>query len=168
MPKLVHLIFHEFKKALPPTIFFLVVFHVSMFIGHLDEESLGITVTRSGAAMIGALVLGKIYLLLDERRFVNLSPGTPLVHVTLWKTFLYAVLASVALFLEELIPLAVHHSSLCQAFEEYKSKIIWPRFWANHILLILWVLVYCVVSGLIRIIGKDRVISIYFFGNKSL
>ena len=88
MPKSIRFLFHEFLKALPTTLFFMVVFHLALLIIHLDEESFGITPSRSATATIGALILGKLNLLLNETRLANLFAGRPLIAATLWKTLL--------------------------------------------------------------------------------
>jgi hypothetical protein len=75
MEKLFRIIATEARKALPPTLFFMAVFHIAMLIRHLDEVSYGITTERSASATIAALVFGKMYLLLGERRFMNLFAG---------------------------------------------------------------------------------------------
>src|SRR5690606_16929568 len=60
---ILHVLRREFGRALPPTLFFLISFHIGVLIRHLDEEGYGITPGRSMMATISALVLGKLYLL---------------------------------------------------------------------------------------------------------
>ncbi len=162
MPKSIRFLLHELLKALPTTLFFMVVFHLALLIIHLDEESFGITPSRSATATIGALILGKLNLLLNATRLANLFAGRPLVVATLWKTLLYTILATLALFCEEVAPLILHHGSLEPAWLQYRSEIVWPRFWANHILLLMWVLIYSAATELVTAIGKDRIMTLFF------
>ena len=162
MPKTVRFLVHEFLKALPATLFFIVVFHLALLVIHLDEESFGITPGRSATATIGALILGKLNLLLNESRLANLFSGHPLAIATLWKTLLYTILATLALFCEEMAPIVLHQQGLEPAWHQYRAEIVWPRFWANHILLVMWVLVYSAASELITAIGKDRILLLFF------
>ena len=162
MGKLLRLIATEARKALPPTLFFLAVFHIAMLIRHLDEESYGVTTGRSASATIAALVFGKVYLLLGERRFMNMFAGRPLIFSTLWKTGLYSLLGSFLLLCEEMIPLIHQHAALAPAWQQYLAEIVWPRFWANHLFMLVSVLTYTAASELIEAIGKARVRSLFF------
>ena len=38
----------------------------------------------------------------------------------------------------------------------------WPRFWAIQILLITLILMYCVIAELARVIGRDKLKSMFF------
>ena len=134
MGKLLRVIATEARKALPPPLFFLAVFHIAMLIRHLVEESYGVTTARSASATIAALVFGKVYLLLGERRFMNLFAGRPLIFSTLWKTGLHSLLGSFLLLCEEMLPLIHQHAALTPAWQQYLTEIVWPRFWANHLL----------------------------------
>lgn len=152
----------EFKKALPPTLFFMIVFHIAALIHGLDEESLGITPSRSATATVSALVLGKLFLILDDRRLTQRFAGRPLIYNTLWKTLLYSLLATLALWCEELIPRLYQAASPREAWVQFAARIDWPRFWATHINLVSWVLVFCILSGLIEALGKDRALTLFF------
>ena len=167
MEKLFRIIATEARKALPPTLFFMAVFHIAMLIRHLDEVSYGITPERSASATIAALVFGKMYLLLCERRFMNLFAGRPLIFGTLWKTGLYSLLGSGLLLCEEIVPLIHQHAALAPAWQQYLSETVWPQFWANHLFILLSVLAYTAASELIGAVGKDRVRTLFFGINRS-
>ena len=162
MVKLLRLVATEVRKALPPTLFFMAVFNIATLIRHLDEESYGVTPGRSASATIAALVFGKVYLLLGERRFMNLFAGRPLIYSTLWKTGLYSLLGSALLLCEEIIPLIHQHATLAPAWQQYLAETVWPRFWANHLFMLLSVLAYTAASELIGVVGKARVRTLFF------
>lgn len=162
MTRLIRFIAREARKALPPTLFFLVVFHIAMLIRHLDVESYGITPTRSASATIAALIFGKVYLLLGERRMMNVFAGRPLIFSTFWKTGLYSLFGSFLLVGEEVLPLIHQHGALGPAWQHYLSEILWPRFWANHLFMFLSVLTYTAASELINAVGKERVRMLFF------
>jgi hypothetical protein len=151
----------EVRKALPPTLFFMVVFQIATLIRHLDEESYGVTPGRSASATIAALVFGKVYLLLGERCFMNVFAGRPLIFSTLWKTGLYSLVGSFLMVCEEIIPLIHQHAALAPAWQQYLSETVWPRFWANHLFMLLSVLTYTAASELIGAVGKTRVRTLF-------
>lgn len=152
----------EAKKAIPPTLFFLVVFHLTVIIRHLDESGLGITATRSGSATVAALILGKIYLLMDERPFANRFKDRPLILGTLWKTVIYWVIATVATVLEELLPVWFHLRDLHSAVTEISQHFTLPMFIANHLILLVSIFIFSALSELTRAIGVRKVSELFF------
>ena len=95
-----------------------------------------------------------MYLLLGERPFMNLFAGRPLIYSTLWKTGLYSLLESALLLCEEIIPLIHQHATLAPAWQQYLAETVWPRFWANHLFMLLSVLAYNV--GPYAILGTSK------------
>jgi hypothetical protein len=162
MKKWFHVILKEGKKAFPPTLFFLVVFHLSLLIRHLDEESFGVTPGRSASATLSALVLGKLYLVLDGRDFLERYREHPLIIGTLWKTVIYFFLGTLALVFEEVLPHLFEGHGLLSALMEYRSEIRWPLFFANHLFLFFWLLLFTAASEFIGVIGGKRSFELFF------
>ncbi len=160
---ILHVLRREFGRALPPTLFFLISFHIGVLIRHLDEEGYGITPGRSMMATISALVLGKLYLLLDERRLANLFADRPLILAVLWKTLLYGGLASLAIVAEDVLPPIVReHASPGTAWRQYTAAIVWPLFWSNHLFMALTVFAFSTASELARVIGRRQILALFF------
>jgi hypothetical protein len=42
------------------------------------------------------------------------------------------------------------------------SEIVWPRFWAVQIVLFILVLTYCTAREVVRVIGKERCVRMFF------
>jgi hypothetical protein len=42
------------------------------------------------------------------------------------------------------------------------AETVWPHFWAVQILLLLLILLYCTIRELVRIIGRDRILAMFF------
>ena len=160
--RLVSFLLHEAKKAVPPTLFFLIVFHLGAIIRHLDESGLGITAARSGSATVAALILGKIYLLMDERPFANRFKNRPLILGTLWKTVIYWSLATVATALEELLPTWFHLGNFQAALAEITQDLKVPTFIANHLVLLVSIFIFSALSELTRAIGARKVWELFF------
>lgn len=152
----------EIKKAIPPTLFFLIIFHLTFLLRHLNDEGLGITTEQSFSALIGALVMGKAYLAMDTLSFVNLFKGRPLILSTLWKGIIFLLFASLGLFLEEYLPLAWHHRSFTASWHLFVHGFSLPLFEANHLFLAFWILLFTGSSELIQAIGRDRVLALFF------
>ena len=162
MHKKLQFVIHEFKKALPPTLFFLVVFHVAALIRGLSEKSLGITPTSSMIATISALVMGKVILLLGDRGFTRRYDDKPLMYPALWKTLIFTLAGSLVMFGEEFLPHVYHEHSLSLAWENLLANTSWDRFWANRSLLVVWLFIYAIVAEFVRVLGRETVRKLFF------
>jgi hypothetical protein len=156
----------EFLEMLPPTIFFFVVFHIVAFTRALMAKQYGIMLSSSVAATIGALIVGKAILIADALPFVKWFCQKRLIYNVAWRTFLYVIVVLIFQFLEELIPLLSEYGTVKTASEHVFEEILWPQFWATHILLVVFLLIYNVATGIIGAIGRHEFFDI-FFSSKS-
>jgi hypothetical protein len=153
---------HEFMKALPPTIFFFVILHIVAIIRALMIKGTGFSVPVTASVLIASLVLGKSVLVADMLPFINRFPEKPLIWNVTWKTLIYAVVALVVHYLERLYEYWKEAPGLAAANRALLADMNWPRFWAIQILLVTLILMYCVIAELARVIGRDRLKSIFF------
>ncbi|HXK24687.1 MAG TPA: hypothetical protein VMS55_18600 [Myxococcota bacterium] len=42
------------------------------------------------------------------------------------------------------------------------SEIVWPHFWVVQIILFLLIVMYCTIRELIRVIGRERFLRLFF------
>ncbi|MFP6562674.1 hypothetical protein WJ542_30870 [Paraburkholderia sp. B3] len=152
----------EFKKVLPPTIFFFVILHIVALIRSLMLKETGIPLPASASVLISSLILGKSVLIADMLPFINRFPEKPLVWNVSWKTLMYALVALVIHVLERLYDYWKEAPSLAAANHELLTQISWPRFWAIQILLVTLIFNYCVIAELARALGKDRLKKMFF------
>ena len=113
------------------------------------------------AVVIGALVVGKVVLLVDCFKFVNRYPDRPLIYNVLWKTAVYLIAASIVRIGEEVVPQLLH-GSVAETFQHLREGIVWPHFWVIHLWLGVLLFVYCALRELIRALGKDEVMRMFF------
>ncbi|MDR3101053.1 MAG: hypothetical protein LBV73_28810 [Paraburkholderia sp.] len=92
----------EFKKVLPPTIFFFVILHIVALIRSLMVKGTGIPMPATASILIASLILGKAVLIADMLPFINRFPSKPLVWNVSWKTLIYTLVALVIHYLERL------------------------------------------------------------------
>ena len=152
----------EFLEMLPPTIFFLVVFHIVAFIRSLMAEHFGITLASSTAATIGALVVGKSILIADATPLFNWFARKRLIYNIIWRIFLYFTIALLFQFLEELIPLVFKYESVPLAIENLFKEIKWNRFWIIHIIVMIFMVIYTLTTADIQAIGRKEFLEIFF------
>ena len=152
----------EFFKILPPTIYFFVALHLVMFIRVLMLEGTGLSPYSSASIAVTALVLGKAVLLADMLPLINRFPNKPLIYNIAWKTVIYLLISAVLHYLERLIDFWRETGGFWAGNEKLLSVIIWPHFFAIQILLFVLIALYCTVHELVRVIGREKALRIFF------
>ena len=152
----------EFFKILPPTIFFFVALHIVAFIHVLMLKRTGITLSSSASIAVAALILGKAVLIADILPFINRFPDKPLIYNVAWKTVIYWLISVAIHYVERLIEFWRHAGSFGAANERLLAEIVWPHFWAIQIILFVLIAMYCTVHELVRVIGREKVMRIFF------
>ena len=156
----------ELVAVIPPTVFFFAAFQLIAFTRALMLREYGISVSAFVTASIAALVVAKVVLIVDLLPFVNRFPDKPLVYNVVWKTLIYLVAALLVRYVEHLIPFVREHGDLVMANRRSLDEVVWPHFWAVQIWLVVLFFVYCALRALLRVLGRDRVLNM-FFGAKT-
>jgi len=152
----------ELLALLPPTIFFFVALHVVALVHSLMLKAAGISPLSSVSIAIAALVMGKAVLLADMLPMINRFPDKPLIYNVAWKTFIYLLVSLVIHYLEHLIDFWRETGSFVAGNEKLLGEIVWPHFWAIQIMLFVLIVMYCTTHELVRVMGKERVLRIFF------
>ena len=162
MNKVAATIKEEFLALLPPTIYFFVALHIIALMRLLMVKATGITPLTSASVLVASLVLGKSVLLADMLPAINRFPDKPLIYNVAWKTLIYTVVALIIHYLEHLYDYARVAGGIVAGNEKMLATIIWPHFWAVQILLVVLIVLYCVMHELVRQIGRDRFVRMFF------
>ena len=152
----------EFFKILPPTIYFFVALHIVTFIRVLMLEGTGLAPSSSVSIAVAALILGKAVLIADMVPIINRFPHKPLIYNVAWKTLIYWLMATVIHYLERLIDFWRQAGGFVAGNQKLFAEIIWPHFWAIQIILLVLIAMYCTMHELVRVIGKEKVLRIFF------
>jgi hypothetical protein len=153
---------HEFHEVLPPTIFFLISFHIVILDRALMLREYGLPISSVAGATVAAFLVAKVVLIADKFPFVNRFPRKPLMYNVVWKTAIYVSASLFVHYLEHLVPLWWSMGDFGEANRRLWEEIVWPHFWAIQIWLIVLIFVYCALRELVRVIGRDRVVHIFF------
>jgi len=162
MTKLSTKLKEEFIALLPPTIFFFVALHIVAFVRVLMLKGTGISPLSSMSIAVAALILGKAVLIADMLPMINRFPNKPLIYNVAWKTLIYLLAATLIHYLERLIDFWRQAGGLVVGNEKLLSEIIWPHFWAIQIILLVLIVMYCTMHELVRVIGREKVLRIFF------
>jgi hypothetical protein len=152
----------EFFKLLPPTIYFFVALHIVAFVRVLMLKKTGIAPSSSISIAVAALILGKAVLIADMLPMINRFPNKPLIYNIAWKTAIYVVMAGVIHYVERLIDFWRQAGGFVAGNQKLLAEIIWPHFWAIQIILFVLIAMYCTMHELVRVIGKEKALRIFF------
>jgi hypothetical protein len=78
------------------------------------------------------------------------------------KTLIYLLLATLIHYLERLVDFWRQAGDLVAGNEKLLTEIVWPHFWAIQISLLVLIVMYCTMHELVRVIGKEKVLRIFF------
>jgi hypothetical protein len=162
MHKIFEKVKEEFFAILPPTIFFFIALHIIAFIRVLMTKGSYFEPISTVSIAVGSLILGKAVLIADMLPWINRYPDKPLVYNVVWKTVMYLLAASVIHYLERLIDFARHAGGIIAGNEKMLAQMLWPHFWAVEILLLVLILMYCTARELVRVIGREKALRLFF------
>jgi hypothetical protein len=151
----------EVELLIPPTIFFFLALHLVALVRALMLEGYSVRPGTTTSVTVMSLILGKAVLLADHLPLINRYPTKPLIYNVLWKTVIYALVAVVIRYLEELIHFWRQTDSLAAANRILVGEIVWAHFLGIQILLVVMIFSYCTVRELARVLGRDRLIEMF-------
>jgi hypothetical protein len=152
----------EFFAILPPTIFFFIALHLVTFIRVLIARGSHFQPLSTTSIAIASLILGKAVLIADMLPPINRYPNKPLVYNIAWKTVIYLIMATAIHYVERLIDFSRAAGGVAAGNAKLLAEIVWPHFWAVQILLFVLILVYCTARELVRVIGKEKMLRLFF------
>lgn len=162
MHKLLEKLKEEFFAILPPTVFFFVALHLLTFIRILIARGSHFQPVSTMSIAVASLILGKAVLIADMLPPINRYPKKPLAYNILWKTVIYLLMASIIHYLERLIDFSRQAGGVIAGNEKLLAEMVWPHYWAIEIILFLLILMYCTVRELARVIGKEKMLRLFF------
>jgi hypothetical protein len=152
----------EVLSVVPPTLFFFIAIGLLMLTKRLMLQQYGIPFSDFAAVVVGALIVGKVVLIADALPFINKFPGKPLIYNVAWKTIVYVLAAFLVRLAEHLVPLIIKYGSFREAMARVVDEVVWPHFWIIYLWLSVLLFVYCSLRELIRAIGRDQVLELFF------
>ena len=152
----------EFLAVLPPTIFFFVALHIVALVRVLMAKGTGLVPMSTISIAVAALILGKAVLIADMLPLINRYPEKPLIYNVTWKTMIYLVVSAVIHYLERLVDFWRETGGFLAGNARLLAENVWPHYWAIQIILLVLILMYCTTRELVRVIGREKVIRVFF------
>jgi len=161
MNKIFQRLKQEFVGVIPTAVFFLIAFQLLAFTRALILREYEVPVETFVAATVGALIVAKVVLIVDLLPFVNRFPDKPIIYNVIWKTVIYLIAAVLVRYLEHLFSFVRKYGDIAEANRHLFDEVIWPHFWLVQVWLFVVFLMYCVLKELNRVLGRERLRSIF-------
>ena len=162
MVKVFNKIRELFLEALPPFIFFLIMFHLLIITKALILRHYGIVTQSSAIVAISALIVAKVVLVVNRIPFLNLYPRKPLAYNVVIKTIVFSAFTMLFMFVEELVRLARKLGGFAAAWEQLDHDFSWSYFIVREVWIVVLIMLYCAGAEFTRVVGKDRAMEIFF------
>jgi len=146
----------QVKHVLPPTIFFLVGFNLILFTRWMTLQEHGIPFTNFFAASLGALLVGKAVLVVDNLRFMHHFDGAPLIQPILFKSAIYWVVVFLFRIGEGLMHFLIAGGAVGDFPDFLAAQFSWPRFLAIQVWLMVLFLIYVTAHELDTLFGDGE------------
>ncbi|WP_342237901.1 hypothetical protein [Inquilinus sp. OTU3971] len=158
------ILMHEFRKLLPPTIFFFLGFNLILFSKRLFLADYLIQFSGFFLATTAALVVGKVLLIADTMPFLRRFDKAPLAQPILFKTVVYSLLVSAARLLEVFIHYLIQGGSIGGGgfLDEILGSFSWDHFIVTQMWVFVLFLIYVTASEINELIGDGELFKIMF------
>jgi hypothetical protein len=157
-----HKLMHELRQLIPVILFFFVAFQLLALTQTMMLEQYGIRVSTFLTATVAALVVAKVVLIADHLPFINRFPEKPLVYNVIWKTVIYFAASLAVRYVEHLVDSWRDMGNFAAANRRLLDEVVWPHFWGVQLWLLILLLLYCAFRELVRALGRDQIIRLFF------
>ena len=153
---------HELHELLPPTIFFLITFHIVVFSRALMLSEYGVKISAVAGATIGALLVAKVVLIADHLLLHQSVSGEATYLQRRMEDGVLLAWGHGGALPRASRPLWWRGGDLAVANHQLWNELVWPHFWAVQLWLVVLLLVYCSLREFVRVVGRREVMRMFF------
>lgn len=164
MTRIVHWCKEEITRIVPAIIYFAICFNLFHYAQGLMLRPGDVRFTSYLGATLGAILAGKVIIIVESMPFINAFPSRPIICNILWKFFIYSIFVLLVQILDHLVQRLYHSGSFTNAYVHLKIALSLPMFWGIQIIVLMFFLIFIIFSELIRVLGRARMQKI-FLGN---
>ena len=113
-----------------------------------------------GAALVNALVLSKIILLGEHLRLGKRQEHKPMIHSTIYKSFLFTLLVAVSHILEDAVKGVLHGEGIVGAFAAFSGQGIGEML-AHSLVMFCAFLPFFALREVERVLGEGRMADLF-------
>ncbi len=153
----------EFREILPVWAFFFLSFSLLSLTLSAVLSQYHVEVYTVPEYFLGSLIVAKAVILVDSFVKTDWFRSRPLIYPTLYNTGIYFVAALVVRHIEHVFKLVSRqHFGLLQANHRVFEAMTELNFWITIVWLIALIFAFCTLRELVRCIGEDRFMEMFF------
>lgn len=156
----------ELKQVGVVTLYFLFCFGMILLLKKLFLAEYDVGIYALSAAVLGALVVGKVVVILDHTKIGNRFDEKPPYINIIYRSLTYTFTVAIVLFAEHIFHALGDSKSLWAAIKEVIANREAPKLWAVIISVFSSFVVYNVISTINKSLGKGELKRILFSSKK--
>lgn len=155
----------EIKHMGSVTLYFFFCFAVILMLKKLFLASYQIEFFALSSAVLGALVIGKVVVVLDNTSIGNRFRSGPLYIDVAYRSFIYTVAVFIVMVIERSFHAYSESGNLISAvIETFEGRDV-AQFWATTLCVFLTFIGYEVVAAISRYMGEGELAMLFFSTN---
>ena len=164
--KIFNFLIKELKESFLVSCYFFISFCVILLLKKLFLSQHGIEFYGLPIAFLGALIVGKVVVVLDKTSFGNVFRNSvPFINVV-WRSLIYSIMTYAALYAEQIYHYYHESGSLYSAILKRYSQRDLDYFLATSVCIFLSFLAYNIFSEIDRYLGRGQLLKIFFTSKK--
>lgn len=152
----------EMIRLIPAILYFLICFNLFHFAQGLMMQPTDIRFTSYLGATLGALLAGKVIIIVETMPFINAFPNKPIIYNIIWKFVIYSFFVLLVQILDYIVQGLYHTKHWSTTYAHLKMDLAQSLFWGVQISVLMFFLIFIVFSELVRVIGETKMKKIFF------
>ena len=162
MLRIVKWIKKETLHILPAVLYFFIAGNLfCLTFGWMLKEE-GVRLANFSSTVIGAIIIGKVILVVDATPLLNMFSNRPLIYNTIWKTTIYFLFTFFFRTIEHLVPFMMKYKGPAIAWQHMMSEVWWARFWTIQTWMLILLLIFVLSQELVTGVGLDKLRKMFF------
>jgi hypothetical protein len=157
----------EFKEVMSISLFFFICFLLFVAIKKAFLAQYQIGYYGFGTAFFGALVMGKVVLLIDKLPVINSMDHKPNIYGVLFRSLVYEVGYILFSFVEHGIKGFITSISLRESFTHNYEHLVSIQGYTSLIVLFITFIIFNAFWVIRNHFGSDQLYRLYFVGSKN-
>ncbi|MES2217225.1 MAG: hypothetical protein V4501_02315 [Pseudomonadota bacterium] len=163
MARLWTLMKKEIWSIIPAVIYFAICFNLIFFTGSLIFRNHDIPNPYTYWTVdLGALIVGKVIIIVNTFPFLNAFPNKPLIYNIIWKFFIYGIAVFLFRIGDNFVRASLHYHSWSLGWLHLETSLQSSKFWAIELWLFLLFFLFIFYNELVDKIGRDTVRKMIF------
>ena len=159
---LVEKIKEETIHAIPAIIYFMITFNLVNLTERLMLRTIDPGFGSYLLATTGALLAGKLLIIVNAFSFINAFPNKPMIYNIVWKFFIYGLGTLIVRIIDEVAHFIFKYDGVLLILQQLWLRLSASLFWAVEIWILMLFIVYIVAQEFNRVIGKDKMMMMVF------